>query len=53
MSSKAKGKPWHSNEGPVYHDNSGCAEGKKILERIEGTGGKPHCPECGKLNSAA
>jgi hypothetical protein len=51
MSKKAKGKPWHSKEATVHHDNSMCAEGKKDLDRLEGTGQKPHCPECGRLNN--
>jgi len=51
MSKKAKGKPWHSKEGSVHHDNSMCAEGKKIEQRIEGPGSKPHCAECGRLNN--
>jgi hypothetical protein len=51
MSRKAKGKPWHAKEGTVYHDNSMCTEGKNISQRIEGKGQKPHCPECGRLNS--
>jgi len=51
MSKKAKGKPWHSKEGKVYHDNSMCAEGKKILKRLEGPGQKPHCQKCGRLNN--
>jgi hypothetical protein len=51
MSKKAKGKLWHSKEGIVYHDNSMCAEGKKSTSRLEGTGDKPHCPECGRLNN--
>lgn len=51
MSKKAKGKPWHSKESTVYHDNSMCAEGRKISEPHEGTGRKPHCPECGRLNN--
>ncbi|HVB56733.1 MAG TPA: hypothetical protein VNE63_09930 [Candidatus Acidoferrales bacterium] len=51
MSKKAKGKPWYSKEGTVHHDNSMCDEGKKILQRLEGTGQKPLCPECGRLNN--
>ena len=50
MSKKAKGKPWHSKEGTEHHDNSLCTEGKKIVQRLEGTGQKPLCQECGRLN---
>lgn len=50
MSKQSKGKPWHSKEGTVHHDNAKCTEGKKVVQRIDGQGGKPHCPECGKLN---
>ena len=54
MSKKAKGKPWHSKSGMVYHDNSMCTEGKKVppSERIEGTGQEHHCPQCGRLNNS-
>lgn len=51
MSKKAKGKPWNAKEENVYHDNSMCTEGRKVSQRIEGTGQKPHCAECGRLNN--
>ena len=53
MSKRAKGKPWYSKDGTVHHDNSMCAEGKKVSpsQRLDGTGQKPHCRECGRLNN--
>ena len=51
MSKKAQGKPWHGKESKTYHDNSMCLEGKKVLDRLPGTGQKPKCPECGRLNN--
>jgi hypothetical protein len=37
----------------VYHDNSQCAERYHIEHRDKhpGTGGRPLCEECAKLNS--
>ena len=37
----------------VYHDHDDCADGKRILlkHRKQGTGGKPRCEECIKLDS--
>ena len=42
--------PWHSE---VYHKNRKCQKGNSIApENIEqGTGGKPLCEECERLNS--
>ena len=51
MSKKGQGTPWRSTEGTVYHDNSMCTEGKKVSQRLEGTGQKPDCPECGRLDN--
>lgn len=38
--------------GETYHDNSRCGPGSEIPqhERKPGTGGKPHCSECARLN---
>jgi len=38
--------------GEKYHDNSRCGPGSEIPEkdRKAGTGGKPHCSECERLN---
>lgn len=40
-------------EGEKYHDNSRCGPGSEIpaQHRKPGTGNKPHCSECAKLNS--
>jgi len=47
--------PWYSNEErpEKYNDNTRCGPGSQIPnhKRIQGTGGKPHCQECAKLNS--
>jgi hypothetical protein len=38
---------------PVYHDNLGCPEGKKIeaQHRASGTAMRPRCEQCAKLQS--
>lgn len=48
----AKKKPWHSFEQSVYHDNSECNTGTDIApeDLRQGTGGKPLCQECHRLN---
>lgn len=40
-------------EGEKYHDNTRCGPGSEIpvKDRIAGTGGKPHCTECARLNA--
>jgi len=53
MSKKAKGRPWHSKDSAFYHDNSRCPEGKRTPQRLDGTGQKPHCLECGRLNGSS
>ena len=37
----------------VYHDRSECAEAKKILtlHRIDGSGGRQRCKQCGRIES--
>jgi len=52
MSRQAKGKPWHARWRKVHHDNSRCSQGKRVAKRVEGTGQKPLCQECGRLNNA-
>jgi hypothetical protein len=44
---------WHSIAQSVHHNNTSCDIGSAIeLEsRKAGTGGKPLCAECAKLNS--
>ena len=50
---KGKG-PWHSANSEVYHNNPNYQTGNSIEpENIrQGTGGKPLCEECERLNSA-
>jgi hypothetical protein len=47
------GGPWHSVNSEVYHDNPSCQTGNSIApENVrQGTGEKPLCGECEKLNS--
>lgn len=47
--------PWHSklpSDGPVYHDETRCPEGRKIETRNigSGTGGLPKCPRCREIS---
>jgi len=46
--------PWYSAKESYHHDNTACGPGSEILRhnRIAGTGGKPLCPECAKLDFA-
>ena len=48
------GGPWHSANSEVYHNNSNCQTGNSIApENVRrGTGDKPLCGECERLNSA-
>jgi hypothetical protein len=34
----------------VYHDNDACDDGKKLKNKVQGTGGKPRCKDCAKLD---
>lgn len=52
MSKLAQKAPFHATDGTVYHDNSKCPTGRRVVVRQKGTGQKKHCPECGKLNAA-
>jgi hypothetical protein len=47
--------PWHSANSEVYYNNRNCQTGNSIApENIEqGTGGKPLCGECERLNSSS
>ena len=50
--SKMKTNPWHSIKSDVYHNNSKCTT-RNNIERVNirnGTGNKPLCKECKKLN---
>lgn len=46
--------PWHSVHQHVHHTNTGCAGGKGIpaADLREGTGEKPLCHECARLDHA-
>lgn len=46
--------PWHSSNSEVHHNNPNCQTGGSIApENIQqGTGGKPLCGECERLNNA-
>jgi hypothetical protein len=46
--------PWHSVNSEVYHNNPNCQTGNSIEpENVrQGTGDKPLCEECQRLNSA-
>jgi hypothetical protein len=48
-----KTNPWHSLKENRYHDNTRCGPGSEIPahNRVPGTGNKPHCTDCTKLNS--
>jgi hypothetical protein len=43
---------WHSVKQSVYHNSSGCNTGNNIDPEYirQGTGGKPLCQECYRLN---
>lgn len=49
-----KKSPWNSIKQSVHHDNTECNTGNNIeRENIrQGTGGKPLCAECSKLDQA-
>ncbi len=51
----AKVAPFHSKketDRKVYHDNNACTEGNNIetYNRVSGTGGRPQCHHCARLN---
>ncbi len=45
--------PWHSIHQLVCHNNTLCTEGNNIEPqyRRPGTGGKPLCAHCARLNA--
>lgn len=47
-----KVQPWHSVKEPVHHNNTNCNTGNNIEKENwkSGTGGKPECKECQRLN---
>ena len=48
-----KVNPWHSTKQSVHHNNTNCNTGNNIeKENLRpGTGDKPLCAECSRLNS--
>jgi hypothetical protein len=50
-----KTSPWHSIKQTVHHDNTSCNTGTNIeTENLRsGTGGKPLCAECARLDAAS
>ncbi len=53
----ARTSPWHSalaSDRPVYHDNTSCTEGNNIEDknRRDGTGGRPKCDHCKRLDGS-
>jgi hypothetical protein len=46
--------PWHSVNSDVYHDNPNCQTGNSMNpENVQqGTGNKPLCEECRRLDRA-
>jgi hypothetical protein len=44
--------PWHSIKQPHHHNNTACTEGNNIEPENyrTGTGGKPLCQHCARLN---
>ncbi|CAN5432875.1 hypothetical protein BH10BAC5_BH10BAC5_23490 [soil metagenome] len=47
-------KPWHGINEDVYHSHIDCTSGSNIeSEHVRsGSGERPHCPECEKLQSS-
>lgn len=48
----SKTAAFHSIKQTVYHDNTSCTEGNNIEKENlrSGTGGKPQCHHCARLN---
>jgi hypothetical protein len=48
-----KTSPWYSEKENHHHDNTKCGPGSEIPahNRKAGTGGKPLCKDCAKLDS--
>lgn len=51
---RVRTSPWHSIKQPVHHDNTDCNAGNNIeRENLRtGTGGKPRCAECARLDGS-
>jgi hypothetical protein len=47
-----KTNPWNSIKENRHHDNTNCGPGSEIPahNRAEGTGGKPLCDDCDRLD---
>ena len=47
-----KAAAWHSIKEHHHHDNTKCGPGSEIPShnRVSGTGGKPLCQDCAKLD---
>ncbi len=48
-----KTAPWNSRKQTIHHNNTNCNTGNNIEKENyqTGTGGKPLCNECSKLNA--
>ncbi len=48
-----KTTPWYSTKENHHHNNTKCGPGSEIPShnKVQGTGGKPLCKDCAKLNS--
>jgi hypothetical protein len=49
----AKCDPYHTKEPedhPVYHNHDDCPDGRRIIQKVDGTDGRPRCEECVKLD---
>lgn len=51
----ATASAWYSiasTDRAVYHDNTDCPEGQRILRenRREGKGGRPRCDRCSEMD---
>lgn len=46
--------PWYSKHQQEHHNNTKCGPGSEIpaTNKVAGTGGKPLCSDCAKLNAA-
>jgi len=49
----AKTSPFHSVKQDVHHNNTSCTEGNNVERQYlrQGTGGKPLCSHCNRLNN--
>lgn len=49
---KVRTYPWHSIKENHHHDNTRCGPGSEIPphNKLSGTGGKPLCKDCARLD---